>query len=105
MIFLFAFLFNIQLFTIPNPITIFPYYFPSSFPLSLSSSEVTIGLDRTQYTVGEGNGTVTVCVVIASGEFARPATMELSTQDITATGKLSKYIVMKNTKHKLFFSR
>ena len=47
---------------------------------------VTIGLERTFYTAGEGDGVVTVCAIIVSGELARSATVELSTQDNTATG-------------------
>ena len=48
---------------------------------------------RTLYTVGEADGTVTVCAVIASGEFAKTATVELSSQDNTATGIYSVYLM------------
>ena len=56
------------------------------FLLSFFYSGVIIGLERTFYTAGEGNGTVAVCAIIVSGQLARPATVELSTQDNTATG-------------------
>ena len=38
---------------------------------------------------GEGYGNVVVCVVLNSGHLGRPATVELSTQENTATGKYS----------------
>ena len=58
-----------------------PLFLPSSLPPG-----VTFGFKRALYTVGEGDGTVSVCVVIVNGELARPATVELSSQDNTATG-------------------
>ena len=45
-----------------------------------------IALEQTLYTVGEGDGIVTVCAVIASGELVKGDMVEISSQDNTATG-------------------
>ena len=46
---------------------------------------VTIGLQLPSYTVGEGNGTVEVCVELTDGKLGRDVPVQLSTQDDSAT--------------------
>ena len=55
--------------------------------LTLYVSGVTVGLSQTSYSVGEGNGSQTVCAVL-SGMTQRSVTVTLSTVEGTAQGKL-----------------
>ena len=51
------------------------------------SPALTIGLQRTIYTVNEGNPLVMVCAQVTSGAVGRETIASLSSQDITARGE------------------
>ncbi len=55
---------------------------------SYSTSAVVLGLEQEEYTVCEGDGFVTVCLELISGQLASTVELSanLSTQDITAQG-------------------
>ena len=64
-------------------------------------SGVTVGLEQTSYTVGEGSGTLSVCAVL-SGMAQRNVSVTLSTIQGIAQGKytfLSKYWYMCELMH------
>ena len=48
------------------------------------SPALTIGLQRTMYTVNEGDPLVMVCAEVTSGAVGRETVVSLSSQDITA---------------------
>ena len=52
----------------------------------LSGSQVTVGLNQTLYSIGEGSGSQTVCAIL-SGMIERTVTVTLSTVQGTAQGE------------------
>ena len=60
--------------------------------LSIPSSAVTIGFERTSYTVNEADGTAVVSVAVLSGDLSRAVVVGFNTMDdsATSTGRQSK---------------
>ena len=56
------------------------------YAVTMYVSGVTVGLSQTSYSVGEGNGSQTVCAVL-SGMTQRSVTVTLSTVQGTAQGE------------------
>jgi len=52
----------------------------------VSGSQVTVGLNQTLYSIGEGSGSQTVCAIL-SGMIERTVTVTLSTVQGTAQGE------------------
>ena len=77
-------------------------FFFFSLPSSSITAEVTIGFERTFYTVRETDGTVTVCIVLVSGALAREAIVFLYTVWATAKGIYNTHI-QKYQHHKTDF--
>ena len=45
------------------------------------SAEIVVGLERTEYTVNEGEGPVRVCTILMEGTISRPFTVLFSADD------------------------
>ena len=56
------------------------------FPVQLFISGVTVGFENATYMIGESEMTITVCIVLI-GELERTVTVNLQTNEGSATGK------------------
>ena len=60
---------------------------PIHMTVQISHSDVVIGFERTNYTVGETDGQVNLTVRVLKGRVSDVVRLRLTTQDDTALGK------------------